>query len=199
LARALKELTTGSSVNVISAFGGDDALASGALGVVVHGGAVVRDIGDTWDDGEVLGYGRGDSLNADGGGNHSLHAINDASGVLDDAICDVFAVGGRGMVLGVGVESGRNGLGAKVGGIGGGSRGMGGRFGSKGGHGGEPFDIGRVHGNHTRQSCVVTTSSRYHDGDGSTVLAESPTGPHFLDPPKSARCGPAWRGTRLAP
>jgi hypothetical protein len=47
-------------------------------------------------------------------------------------------MGGEGMVLSAGAKSGRNGLGTKIGGIGGGDGGLGGRFGIKGGLGGGP-------------------------------------------------------------
>jgi hypothetical protein len=188
LARALEELTAGSSVNVIGVFGGDDALASGALDAVTHSSAVIRDIKDTQDNGEVLGFGRGDSLNTDGGSNHSLFAIDDVGGVLDNAICDIFAVGDGAMVLGVGMESGRNGLGAEVGGIGGGSRGMGGKFGSKGSLGDRP-SIKDVRTAPTHAS-LQPREARHRNGDGSIVSTESPAGPLFLDPLKSARYGP---------
>jgi hypothetical protein len=155
LARALEELTAGSSVNVIGAFGGDDALASGALGAVTHSSAVIRDIKDTQDNGEVLGFGRGDNLNTDGVSNHSLFAIDDVGGVLDNAICDIFAVGdgGHGPRRRHGERQERPGRrgwrdwrrqprhGRQI------------RF--KGQPQRQAFDKGRAHGTHTR---VVTTS-----------------------------------------
>jgi hypothetical protein len=92
------------------------------------------------------------------------------------------------MVLGVGMESGRNGLGAEVGGIGGGSRGMGGKFSSKGSLNDRP-SIKDVRMAPTHAS-LQPREAQHRDGDGSTVSTESPARPPFLDPSKSARYGP---------